>query len=72
MQTRFGDPTLRAEQSIAFDGGFDQRLAGNRLLFGLTYFYTRLQRVIDFKGFRSFLTQLQILIHWDWNEQEAF
>ena len=24
---RFGDPTLRAEQSISVDGGFDQRLA---------------------------------------------
>lgn len=51
---RFGDPTLRAEQSIAVDGGLDQRLAGNKLLFGFTYFYTRLQRVIDFKSFRSF------------------
>ncbi len=46
--TRFGDPTLRAEQSISFDGGFDQRLLNDRLLFGATYFYTRLQRVIDF------------------------
>jgi vitamin B12 transporter len=54
IPTRFGDPTLRAEQSIAFDVGFDQHLASNRLLFGLTYFYTRLQRVIDFKSFRSF------------------
>ncbi|MEP6636561.1 MAG: TonB-dependent receptor [Acidobacteriota bacterium] len=51
--TRFGDPTLRAEQSIAFDAGFDQRVASNKLLFGMTYFYTRLQRVIDFKSFRS-------------------
>lgn len=51
---RFGDPTLRAEQSIAVDGGLDQRLAGNKLLFGLTYFYTRLQRVIEFQSFRSF------------------
>ncbi len=51
---RFGDPTLRAEQSIAADGGVDQRLAGNKLLFGFTYFYTRLQRVIDFKSFQSF------------------
>ncbi|HYJ87902.1 MAG TPA: TonB-dependent receptor [Pyrinomonadaceae bacterium] len=51
---RFGDPTLRAEQSIAVDGGLDQRLADNRLAFGFTYFYTRLQRVIDFKDFRSF------------------
>jgi vitamin B12 transporter len=54
VQTRFGDPTLRAEQSIAVDAGFDQRLAEDRLIFGLTYFYTRLQRVIDFKNFRSF------------------
>ena len=49
--TRFGDPTLRAEQSIAVDGGIDQRAANNKLLFGMTYFYTRLQRVIDFKSF---------------------
>jgi vitamin B12 transporter len=48
--TRFGDPTVRAEQSISADGGFDQRLLRDRLLFGATYFYTRLQRVIDFAG----------------------
>ena len=53
VPTRFGDPTLRAEQSIGVDGGIDQRVAKNKLLFGLTYFYTRLQRVIDFKSFRS-------------------
>lgn len=49
--TRFGDPTLRAEQSISVDGGFDQRLASDRFLFGATYFYTRLQRAIGFTGF---------------------
>ncbi len=43
---RFGDPTLKAEPSISADGGFDQRLANHRvLLFGATYFYTRLQRI---------------------------
>jgi vitamin B12 transporter len=52
--TRFGDPTLRAEQSIAVDAGIDQRTANDKLLFGMTYFYTRLQRVIDFKSFVSF------------------
>jgi vitamin B12 transporter len=52
-QTRFGDPTLRAEQSIGVDGGFDQRAAKDKLLFGMTYFYTRLQRIIDFKSFVS-------------------
>lgn len=45
---RIGDPTLRAELSVGADGGFDQRLAGDRVLFGATFFYTRLQRVIDF------------------------
>jgi vitamin B12 transporter len=49
--TRFGDPTLRAEQSISADGGFDQRIANDRVIFGATYFYTRLQRVIAFTGF---------------------
>ncbi len=48
---RFGDPTLKAEQSISVDGGFDQRLANDGVLFGATYFYTRLQRVIAFTGF---------------------
>jgi vitamin B12 transporter len=48
---RFGDPTLRAEQSIGVDGGFDQRLVHDRVLFGVTYFYTRLQRVISFTSF---------------------
>lgn len=49
--TRFGDPTLRAEQSISVDAGFDQRVARDRVRFGATYFYTRLQRVIAFQGF---------------------
>jgi len=48
---RFGDPTLRAEQSISVDGGIDQRLARDRVLVGATYFYTRLQRVVDFQSF---------------------
>ena len=48
---RFGDPTLRAEQSIGVDGGVDQRLARDKVLIGVTYFYTRLQRVIDFQSF---------------------
>ena len=48
---RFGDPTLRAEQSISVDGGIDQRLTRDRVVVGATYFYTRLQRVIDFQSF---------------------
>jgi iron complex outermembrane receptor protein len=47
---RFGDPTLRAEQSIGVDGGFDQRFARDRLIFGATYFYTHLQRVVAFNS----------------------
>ena len=48
---RIGDATLRAEQSISVDGGFDQRLYRDRVRFGVTYFYTRLQRAIAFTGF---------------------
>jgi vitamin B12 transporter len=48
---RFGDPTLRAEQSISVDAGFDQRIASDRARVGATYFYTHLQRVIAFKSF---------------------
>jgi vitamin B12 transporter len=56
---RVGDPTLRAEQSIGVDGGFDQRVARDRMRFGATYFYTRLQRIINFSfndplGLRAF------------------
>lgn len=48
---RFGDPTLKAEQSISVDAGIDQRLSDDRILLGATWFYTRLQRVIAFTGF---------------------
>jgi len=48
---RFGDPTLKAEQSISVDGGLDQQLAGDRVKLGVTYFYTRLQRAIVFTSF---------------------
>jgi vitamin B12 transporter len=48
---RFGDPTLRAEQSISVDAGFDQRLARDHARFGASYFYTHLQRVIAFTSF---------------------
>ena len=50
---RFGDPTLKAEQSISADGGFDQRLANDKVSFGATYFYTRLQRVVAFASFAT-------------------
>ncbi len=43
---RFGDPTLRAEQSISVDGGIEQRFAHDRMLASANYFYTRLRRVI--------------------------
>lgn len=47
---RFGNPTLRAEQSISFDLGFDQRVAKDRARFGATYFYTHLKRVVAFNN----------------------
>src|SRR6185437_5678010 len=48
---RFGDPTLRPEESISVDGGFDQRVAHDRARLGATYFYTHLRRVIAFNSF---------------------
>jgi iron complex outermembrane receptor protein len=48
--TRFGDPTLKAEQSISVDAGLDQHLAGERVRLGGTYFYTKLKRAIVFTG----------------------
>lgn len=50
-----GDPRLAPERSVAFDGGFDHYLAGGRVQWGATYFYTRLQEVIafDFSGLIS-------------------
>ncbi len=44
----FGDPRLAPERSIAFDAGIDQTLASNRVRLSATYFYTRLQEVVDF------------------------
>ena len=48
----YGDPRLRPERSIAFDGGLDQSFFHERLRTSATYFYTRLQDVIifDFSG----------------------
>jgi len=48
---RFGDPTLRAEESVSVDAGFDQRVAKDRARFGATWFYTHLQRVVAFQSF---------------------
>ena len=44
----FGDPALRAERSNFIDGGFDQYAFRNKLQLSATYFYTRLQTIIDF------------------------
>ncbi len=48
----FGDPRLRPERTVAFDGGIDQWVANGRVKISGTYFYTRLQEVIifDFSG----------------------
>nr|MDQ3805962.1 TonB-dependent receptor [Acidobacteriota bacterium] len=43
-----GDPRLAPDRSVAFDAGLDQTLAGGRARLSATYFYTRLQEVVDF------------------------
>jgi iron complex outermembrane receptor protein len=45
--TAFGDPRLKPERSLGVDGGLDQTLRG-RVRLSATYFYTRLQNIIDF------------------------
>lgn len=44
----YGDPALKPERTIFFDGGFDQYFLGDKLKASATYFYTRLQTIIDF------------------------
>lgn len=48
---RAGDPTLKPELSLSVDGGVEQRAFDGRLRLGATYFYTKLQRQIDFASF---------------------
>jgi len=43
-----GDPNLKPERSIAFDGGVDQTLFNNRAKLSATYFYTQLIETIGF------------------------
>jgi vitamin B12 transporter len=45
-----GDPRLKPERSISFDGGVDQTIFNNRAKLSATYFYTHLQRTIDFSN----------------------
>lgn len=46
--TALGDPGLKPERSIAFDGGIEQNLSGNRVRLAATVFYTRLTDTIGF------------------------
>lgn len=50
--TVIGEPFLRPERSIAVDVGIDQTFARDRVRASATYFYTRLQEVIDFGAVR--------------------
>ncbi len=43
-----GDPNLKPERTIAFDGGIEQNLFANRAKLSATYFYTRLIDIISF------------------------
>jgi vitamin B12 transporter len=49
--TPLGDPRLKPERSIAVDGGIDQTFMRGRARVSATYFYTRLQNIIDFASF---------------------
>lgn len=43
-----GDPNLKSERSIAFDGGVEQALANGRATLSATYFYTKLIDTIGY------------------------
>ena len=43
-----GDPRLRPDRVISFDGGFDQYFANQRIRVSGTAFYTRLQEIIGY------------------------
>lgn len=45
-----GDPRLKPERSISYDGGIDQTIFDNRVKLSATYFYTQLQRTIDYSN----------------------
>ncbi|MCY7348594.1 MAG: TonB-dependent receptor, partial [Pyrinomonadaceae bacterium] len=48
--TALGDPNLKPERTIAFDGGVEQNLFKNRAKLTAVYFYTRLTDTIGFGG----------------------
>jgi len=52
MFSPFGDPRLRPERAISFDGGLDQWFANTTVKVSATYFYTALRDAIifDFSG----------------------
>lgn len=46
--TALGNPDLKPERTIAFDGGVDQNLFANRARLSAVYFYTKLNDIIGF------------------------
>jgi vitamin B12 transporter len=44
----FSDPTLKPEVSFSYDAGVDQKLWGDRVRLGLTYFHTDFENLIGF------------------------
>ena len=43
-----GDPNLKPEKTLAFDGGIEQNLFGNKARLSATYFYTKLLDTIGY------------------------
>jgi iron complex outermembrane receptor protein len=46
----YGNPELRPERTIFFDGGLDQYFLGDTVQVSTTYFFTRLHTIIDFNA----------------------
>jgi vitamin B12 transporter len=54
----FGNPALKPETSLGWDVGFEQRLAGDRVRFGSTYFQNDIRNLIDYND--SFTTFVNV------------
>jgi vitamin B12 transporter len=53
----FGNPDLRPETSTSWEAGLDQKLAKNRVRFGVTYFHNRFEDLITVVSVPPFCAQ---------------
>lgn len=50
LYSQFGDPNLKPEESLGFDLGIEQRIAGDRAALGATFFHSKIDDLISFNS----------------------